>query len=215
MEGLFYAYLIEDNEIFGEGLRALLGKDQRIRIKSCFQKGMDGVESYKSHPVDLVLLDLHLPDISGIRVMEVLKQLDPDVKVLGISSTTDLTTVAGLLRAGAKGFMNKSAALSELRTAIEVVLSGQRFLSPQLVDDLYATKASFGIQVPITKREQEVLRLIAEEMSNSEIAQLLFISTRTVETHKRNLIQKLRVRNVIGLARYYWDHMAEPKGITH
>ena len=153
----------------------------------------------------VLLLDIQMPAIDGMELCRQVHKLYPDIKVIAISSFTDTRYIKQMLRNGAAGYLLKNTDPVTLLSAIEKVHEGEQFLDEALKQDLL-NEALTGnkrsvYEIPLTRREKEILKLIAEEHSNQEIADLLYISLRTVETHRLNLTQKLAVKNTAGLVK--------------
>ena len=160
--------------------------------------------------VDVILMDIDMGQSSGIDTTAIVRDRYPQTHVLVLSMHSDINYIVSVLDAGATGYVLKNTGKDELLTAIKTVAGGDTYYSSQvssrLVEHLHSRKRITNPQssgsIPLTKREVEVLRLIASEYSNPEIAEKLFISIRTVDTHRRNLIEKLGVKNTAGLVKY-------------
>ena len=161
---------------------------------------------------DVILMDISLGDESGITLTKQILELHPDIKILGLSMHKEDNYIVNLLEVGAKGYLLKDAGSEEMVMAIKKVHEGDTYYSSHVTNVLMkhvtqGTKPSeTGDQIKLTKRELEILKLIAEEFSNPEIASKLFISIRTVDTHRRNLLDKLHAKNTAGLVRYAIKH---------
>jgi len=153
----------------------------------------------------VLLMEIHMPGTDGITLYKQVHKALPHVKVIGISSLIETHYVKQLLRNGAAGCLLKNTEPATLAAAIEKVHAGEQFLDEplkqKLLDEVLSGRKKSSHEVPLTKREKEILKLIAEEHSNQEIADMLYISLRTVETHRLNLTQKLAVRNTAGLVK--------------
>ena len=153
-------------------------------------------------------MDIDLKGSSGILATQKVKALYPGVKILAISMHGEHNYIMKMIEAGATGYILKNAGKDEMLMAIESVVKGGSYFSSDVSAELFkqlqqhSDKTKAEHQAPLTKREVEILRLIAQEFSNAEIAEKLFISIRTVDTHRRNLIEKLEVKNTAGLVRY-------------
>lgn len=148
---------------------------------------------------DVLFLDINLPDKSGIDLCKEIKEKYPDIHILGLSSFNQQSYIQKMIQNGASGYVLKNASLEEIVRAIEVVLQGNIFLSNEASVTMRENKDA---QIPIiTRREKEVLKLIAEGLTNKEMAEKLFISTTTVDTHRNNLLSKFNVKNTANLIR--------------
>lgn len=174
-----------------EGLRALLHQEQDIEIKGEARTGATCLHRLVNNPVDLVLLDTALPDVHSADLCTTIRQLYPGTSILALSYSRSDSNILRMLDNGASGCLIKNADKQELMTAIHTILSGHTFLSPALEADI----RSLRHHLHITKREKEVLSLIADGHTNHEIAEKLFISADTVDSHRRNLMGKLNARN--------------------
>src|SRR5205085_5107554 len=149
---------------------------------------------------DVILMDINLPDKSGIDLCREVKELYPDVNILGLSTFNQQSFIEKMMSNGASGYVVKNATLQELMEAIHTVVKGKQFLSFDAALALRKPDAMDNVPV-ITRREKEVLELIADGMTNNVIAQKLFISTATVDTHRKNLLAKFEAKNTASLIR--------------
>jgi len=192
-----------------DGLRALLANESRIHIDHECLNGKQVLNYLANQSTDVVVMDISMPEMDGIEATRLIKERHPEQKVLILTMHKDLSVIKALLAIGADGFILKNTGKQELVNAIEKVANGQEYygdeVSATLIADLKkpAAKAPrLKPPVQLTKREKEVLKLIVEENTTQEIAEKLFISTNTVETHRKNMLSKLEVRNIAGLVRY-------------
>jgi len=206
-------------------MRILIAEDHRILLESLAMllSSIDGVEVVSKHTngrqvlnalelekdIDLIVSDLQMPVMGGIELTLKLREFFPEVKICLLTVADQPEAIKEAIRAGADGYVLKSAERSELETALSMIMRGNKFYSEQVLMQLANDK---GIEVvpdrdkpqkiAITQRELDVLRLIAQEFSGTEIAEKLFISPTTVETHRKHLMQKLGVQSTIGLVKY-------------
>lgn len=205
--------IVDDHPIIRDGLKTLLSDSLDAEIDEAVD-GEDMKGKVKDEVFDLVLMDVKMPKVNGIEATKYLSEHYPDQKVLALSTYDDDSYIVSMLESGARGYVLKNAGKEELLEAIEVVLSGESYFSREVsskllnkyLRDKQAPPTGEKAEVPLTKREKEILKLIAEEFTNQEIAEQLFISPRTVDTHRRNLLQKLDVKNTAGLVRYAFEH---------
>ena len=163
---------------------------------------------------DLVVMDINMSGINGIETTQQLLEKFEDLKILGLTMFEDSNHIISMMQAGAKGYILKDSALDEILDAIRTIHSGDTYFSKEVSSTLMQSfmkskeeeKLHEEVKVELTPREIEILKLIAEEYTNQEIAEKLFISQRTVDTHRRNLIQKLNAKNTAGLVRYAIKH---------
>jgi DNA-binding NarL/FixJ family response regulator len=200
--------IADDHRIFRDGIRSILEKEKDIDLVAEAANGTEVLEKISNQAVDVLILDIDIGKPGGIEITEWVNSEHPEVKVLILSMIGLHDFVIRALEKGATGYMLKNTGKDELLTAIRSVAKGDSYFSKEvsaiLIEQLnrprYPKKGSTDI--PLTPREIEVLQLIAQEYSNQEIAESLFISIRTVDTHRRNLLEKLGVRNTAGLVKY-------------
>ena len=200
--------LADDHKIFREGIRSILEKEKDLDVVEEAANGEELLEKLTKTKVDVIILDLDMGKPNGIEITEIINQKYPEVKILILSMIGLHDFVIQALEMGATGYILKNTGKDEVITAIRSVAKGDSYFSKEvssrLVEELNKPKTlkkrSEGI--PLTSREIEVLQLIAQEFSNPEIAERLFISIRTVDTHRRNLLEKLGLKNTAGLVKY-------------
>ncbi len=204
--------LVDDHPMIVEGIRQMLLPEPDLRVVAQAHSGAQALELLGAHPsVRVVLLDLSMPGMSGVELARAIRADWPAIRVLALSMFHDHATVAEVLEAGGAGYVLKTASRTELSTAIRQVAGGRSYFSQDVADTLLQNLqigASLEAERPpvITRREREILQLIAREHSNLEIAEALFISERTVETHRRNLLTKTKCKSVVGLIQYAIRH---------
>jgi DNA-binding NarL/FixJ family response regulator len=191
--------IVDDHPVVIDGLRFLLQDVDYIEVAACFTTGEPVVAYLQQNDIAVVLLDITLPDVSGIELCGRIKKLIKKIKVLGLSNHNEHSIIAQMLKNGANGYLLKNASAAEVLDAINKVLNGGAYLSAE-VQKIMLQSYNEGSSIPvITRREKEILELIADGKTTNEIASTLFISTSTVETHRKNLMQKLEVSNVASL----------------
>ena len=195
--------LADDHAIVRDGLRAVLEK-AGVRVVGEAANGREAVaEALRAHP-DVVVMDLAMPELNGVDATRRLTKELPGTKILGLSMNADRRYVSAMLAAGAAGYVLKNAAAEQLLEALSVVMSGQRYLSPEI--DQSTTSTGAGMHPPaekaLTAREREVLQLVAEGKSSKEIGTALEIALPTVETHRRQIMEKLGLRSIAELTKY-------------
>lgn len=201
--------IADDHQIFRDGIKALLGEAKDITLVAEAGDGNEAIKQLKKHNVDVVLMDINMPECNGVEATKQIKSKFPNVKVLVLTMYEDDHHVVDMLDAGASGYVMKNISRAELINAIHSVANGESYLSKEASDKLVAhiiksrkESNKKKEEVPLTEREIEILKLIASELGPREIAQKLFISQRTVDTHRRNLMEKLRLKNTAGLVKY-------------
>ena len=192
-------YIVDDHEIVREGLAALLIGVPDIEVKVLFPDAMSVLKSLKKDIPDVLLLDIGLPDIDGIELAERLKISHPELPILIISANTDNNHLVGAIKAGVKGFIPKDIQKTELCEAIRKVASGEKYFSSEISQNLQNALISQFDIAELSEREKETAILLADGLSFREIGKQLYISERTVETHKNNALKKLGLRNTMQL----------------
>ena len=200
--------LADDHKIIRDGLKTLIEKEAGMEVIAEAENGRKTVRlAQKLHP-NVVIMDVTMPDMNGIDATRKIMEETPGVRVIGLSMHSDRRYVLGMLEAGACGYLLKDCAFEELATAIRNVAEGNTYLSPRIAEVVvqgYLDKApgpSHGSGAVLTPREREVLQLLAEGMAAKEIASHLNVSVKTVETHRRNMMEKLNMRGIAELTKY-------------
>lgn len=203
-------YIVDDHNLNYEGILALLHGCENIEVAGSARSGETALEQLREQPVDVVLMDLKLPGIDGLETTSRLLAMQPDTQVLMLSVDDDLHMVREAIRRGARGYLTKNVDRGELIDAIRKVASGKRHLAEELLERVLdqPETASFGSPVsttaegPFTRRELEVLSLMAGGKTNKQIAETLFVSLHTVETHIKNMYSKCEATNKVELILY-------------
>jgi DNA-binding NarL/FixJ family response regulator len=202
-------FVTDDHEIYLEGLVLLLNKQKGIQVVGTSLTGKNLLESLPKAEVDLLLLDVHLPDMPEDELLKKIRAVKPEVKVLYLTLLRGTRYVHKLSKYDVQGYLLKNAGTEELLTAIHTVAEGKKYFSKEI--NILPAENDFREAITIedrkvneilSKREIEILKLICKEYSNTEIAKKLFLSVSTVETHRKNLIAKLGVNNTVGLVKF-------------
>lgn len=196
-------YFVDDHPLILEGLRSLLSMETDIQLAGETRTGISCLRFLDRDTADVILLDTLLPDISGAELCANIKRRFPGIAVLGLSYHKNDSGITGMLDSGASGCLMKNADKTELLKAIHDVYAGRTYLSAVLMRTL---KEDNSLHLHITKREKEVLWLIANGHTNHEIAEKLFISSDTVDSHRRNLLGKFNARNTAMLIKCAVDN---------
>jgi two-component system NarL family response regulator len=197
--------LVEDHRMVREALREVLSKVPDLEVVGEAGDAHAGLEQALALAPDVIVLDIRLPDLNGIEVAERLRDTGSTAKIVALSAFSDKRFVTEMLRSGASGYVTKSAAGSELVSAIRAVAGGHGYFSPDIAATLVADVRERSTDLkeqPLARRELEVLRLIAEGERSTEIAAQLNIAVATVEVHRRNISRKLGLKTVAELTRY-------------
>lgn len=199
--------VVDDHELFRKGLIHLLGKQKDFRIIGEADDGKSAIELAFELQPDVIVLDVQMPEMDGIETTRQILDANPDVKILALSIHDERDYVEAMITAGASGYILKDSAVEELIVAIRKVVTGHRYLSPDLVDVVLESLSESVSEPPksmisrLSPRESEILRLIAEGLSSKEIAFDLKLSTKTVDAHRQKLMKKLEIYNVADLTK--------------
>ncbi len=199
----------DDHKIIRDGIRAMLEEQEGWEIVAEAENGKQAVEICKKESIDFVLMDITMSEMDGIEATRAIREEFPELPVLALSMLQEDEHIRRMIEAGASGYVLKSSGSEELVEAMETVLGGSYYFSEEATDAIMKDLVESGgkksaVVGPesLTEREVEVLELICQEMTNQEIADELFISVRTVDAHRRNLLQKTGARNTAGLVKY-------------
>ena len=203
--------IIDDHPLFREGLKTIISRDDRFKVVGEAGSGHEGLEMTKRLKPDLVVVDISLPDQSGIQLTRDLRQLLSETKILIVSMHSKIDYIAEAFQAGATGYVVKESASERLLQGLKAVAKGDYYLdssvSHAVVENLMksplkAAKITDADYATLTPREQEVMRFLAEGLSSKAVAEKLFISPKTVENHRANIMNKLGLHSTIELVRY-------------
>ncbi len=200
--------IADDHKMFRDGIKAILVKEKNFQVVADVSGLDDIMDALEDVGADVILMDIDMGKSNGIDATIRVKTKYPKVNILALSMHGEHNYVIKMLEAGAVGYILKNAGKDEMLNAIKSVAMGDSYFSKEVSEQLLEhlniknNISSKEENIPLTNREIEVLKMITQEFSNSEIADKLFISVRTVDTHRRNLIEKLRVKNTAGLVRY-------------
>lgn len=194
--------ILDDHTMVLKGLESMLEQSDSIKISQTFNIGQDLLDFLKNKSIDVLLLDINLPESNGIELCGTITKLYPEIAIIGLSNYSETSFIKNMMKNGAKGYLLKNTTKNELIEAIKTVHYGDTYLPEKLKTKLL--NESFGGQtssfIPkLTRREKEILQCIADELTNNEIAEKLFISAKTVESHRNSILQKFGVRNTAGL----------------
>ncbi len=199
--------IADDHKLFREGLSNLLTDANNIEIISQAENGRQVLDQVRFNVPDIILMDIGMPILNGIDTTIALRSDYPDIKVIALSMHADKTYVKGMIEAGAWGYLMKNCTYDQLVDAINQVYTGKKYLGADAAEVIiqdYLDQETRGINKPadLTERESEILKLLAEGQSIREIADKLFISIKTVGTHKQNIFDKLGFENTAHLVKY-------------
>jgi two-component system, NarL family, response regulator NreC len=202
-------FITDDHELYLEGLCLLLKKQEGVEVVGTCLSGKELLAKLPGTDIEVLLLDVNLPDIEEEELLKRIRQERPTIKVLYLTMMRGTRYIHKLMKYGVQGYLLKNAGIEELNMAIRTVASGGEYFSKEI--NIFDVNNDFRNTITIddkqvseilSKREIEILKLICKEFSNGEIAEKLFLSISTVETHRKNLIAKLGVNNTVGLVKY-------------
>lgn len=200
--------IADDHQLFIDGIKSLVKSMKNMEIIAEVANGKLLLEALENNKCDIILMDINMPEMDGVEATKQVKTKYPSIKILMLTMFSNREYIEKLLRAGADGYLLKNTGKAELQEAIETIINGESYFSKEVTERIMeglqkkknAEKNTYIVE--LTEREIEVLKLIVQEFTTAEIAEKLFISTHTVETHRKNLISKLNVRNIAGLVKY-------------
>lgn len=203
--------LIDDHKLILDGISALLESESEIMVVGEFQDARRAIDYLDKNAVDLILTDLDMPQMNGEEVVEFCKAKFPSTKIIVLSMHNEKSVIKHLIQLGADGYLVKSAGKEEILKAIRNVHTGSKFFSDEVMqsliqEDKIAAPTNDPALKILSEREIEVIKHIANGMSSKEIGDQLFISPRTVETHRNNICKKLDIQGVAGIIRFAFQH---------
>jgi two-component system invasion response regulator UvrY len=196
--------LVDDHELVRTGIAALLNAAENVTVVAVAQSGEEAMELVVSLAVDVVMMDINMPGIGGVEACRRILRRDPNVKIIALSVQNDGPIPQQLLKLGVIGFVSKGSSVDEMVLAIKKVMSGKRYLSTDVANNLAIQGLSGSVESPFAKlsqREAEVVTLILQGKSIQEMAQMLVLSDKTVNTYRYRLYDKLHVKNDVELTR--------------
>jgi len=195
--------ITDDHEMVLKGIETMLGNTPEIKVVGSYKNAAETIENIATDRPDVLLLDINLPDINGIDLCKQLLKKNPDLKIIALTNFDETSFVKRILNNGAHGYLLKNTDKLELLDALKTVLSGEQYLQKDIQKKLLlqavGKKPSNTLLIKLTRREKEVLQAISEELTTQEISEKLFISPKTVETHRMNLMSKLGAKNSVGI----------------
>ncbi len=200
--------LVDDHQIMLDGISALLKNDERFSIVGTYTRCAEALAEMQN--VDVVITDIQMPEMNGLEFTKVIRSKFSGIFILALSMSGEDAMVSEMLNAGVNGYVLKNTGQEELKNALMTIVRGETYLSPEiaaaLTRALVAQRKEAEDPAPkLTQREIEIIKLIAKEYSNEKIANELFISERTVETHRKNIFRKTGTKGVVGLLKYAMD----------
>lgn len=199
-------YIVDDHQLVVDGLRSLLADQDQFEIVGYSHKPEQALTELDQLVVDILLTDISMPGMSGVELTRLVKKKFPKVNVLALSMFGERQVVKEMIDAGISGYLLKNTGKHELLEALQKIAEGGNYFGEDVTKELIKGFSNAEENTPLTNREIEIIRLIEREYSNKKIADLLFISERTVETHRKNIFRKTGTQSIVGLLKYAYDH---------
>ncbi|WP_433835963.1 response regulator [Flavobacterium anhuiense] len=198
--------IVDDHTMFLQGIISLLEQESNINIIDKAVNGIEALEIVKKGTIDFIILDISMPEMDGIEFSKIIKKQHPHIKILILSTHSNVMIVSRLIRIGVNGYLLKNAEKEELLKAINTIGLGKNYFAEELQEKHLSNNSRIEKHISnlseLSSREKEILVLIAQEYNTAEIAEKTFISLNTVNTHRRNLLSKLNAKNTAGLVKY-------------
>lgn len=203
--------IADDHQLITDGLLKILEAEKIIGEIHIAHNGREAIDTAMLHHIDCVIMDINMPVLNGLEATKIIKKEKPFVKIIAVSMLCDAAIVNKMLKAGADAFINKDTGKSELLKAIHKVMKNENYISPEISNNLFIHLDDRNVTITknekhLTARELEIIRYIAEGLTNAEIAAKLFLSPVTVDTHRKNILAKLHLKNTASLVKYAADH---------
>lgn len=204
--------LVDDHDIVRDGLKTLLEDEEEFNVVAEAQNGDEAVEACRQYDVDFIIMDINMPGTNGIEATKKIKEEHSEIKILALTMMDEDQHIRQMIEAGASGYILKSSNRDELVDAITSILEGQHYFSEEasrsvMMDLVQGNTDKTGSDPgKLTEREIQILELIVKQYTNQQIADELYISIRTVDSHRRNLLQKTGAKNTAGLVTYAIKH---------
>jgi DNA-binding NarL/FixJ family response regulator len=208
--------IADDHQFILESIEILLSTIHNVEVVGCYSNGNEVIKALELHKnIDIILTDNNMPGLGGIELTYKLRQLYPSIKIILLTVSEDADTIQKAFNAGVSGYIMKKAGREEIETALKTVISGKKYYSESVVFELLNRDKNIAelANEPIpeklkylSEREIEIIKLIANELNTNEIANKLFLSPATIETHRHNILKKLNIKSSIGLVRFAVDN---------
>jgi len=203
--------IADDHKLITDGLSQILKAEKMIGQIHIANNGKEAVNKALEHDIDCVIMDINMPELNGLEATKIIKKEKPEIKIIVVSMLCDPSIVSKMLKAGADAFINKDTGKAELLKAIEKVMANEKYISPEISHNLFTHLTGRKVintenEKHLTPREIEIIGYIAGGLTNSEIAAKLFLSIVTVDTHRKNILAKLQLKNTASLVKYAAEH---------
>jgi DNA-binding NarL/FixJ family response regulator len=195
-------YIVDDHSVVIEGVVSLLQNLEEIKVCGHGKSANECLLYLENNVVDIILMDINLPDINGVELCAKVKATHPNTKIIALSTYNQISYINRMIASGASGYLLKNITKEELTLAINTVMEGKNYYSAELLETINLSKKKGENASFLTKRENDILKLVVEGLTNPQIGERLFISTDTVDSHRKNLHTKLNVNNTALLVRY-------------
>lgn len=189
-----------------DGLISLLNNEKRYSIVGFSNRPKDVLQQLEELDVNILLTDINMPEMTGVELTRCVKKKFPRIKVLALSMFGEMQVIKEMIDAGVSGYILKNTGKQELIEALDQLAKGDTFFGSEVTDELMKSFKNTDHNTHLTNREIEIIRLIENEHSNKKIADMLFISERTVETHRKNIFRKTNTQSIVGLLKYAYEH---------
>ena len=199
-------FIVDDHQLVVDGLRSLLNNEERFAIVGYCNQPKEVMGMLEQLNVNVLLTDINMPEMSGVELTRNVKKRFPHIKVLALSMFGERQVIKEMVDAGVSGYILKNTGKQELIEALDKIAKGQSFFGDEVTQELMKSFKNNEDGSHLTNREVEIIRLIECEHSNKKIADMLFISERTVETHRKNIFRKTGTQSIVGLLKYAYDH---------
>ncbi len=205
--------LADDHEIFLESLSALVSSEDNLEIQSKAQNGKELIEQVKENQPDLCIVDMDMPEMNGLQASESLLRIYPELRIMILTMHKEKSLIKKMMSLGIKGYLLKTCDKEEFIFAINQILKNKTYFSDEVIetivkDDAYETHGSPDISkiATLSDREKEVIQLLCDGLNNKQIADKLFVSHKTIDNHRTNIMRKIDVHNIVGLIRFCLKH---------
>lgn len=202
MDAPIKLFLVDDHHIVLDGLRSMFDQDTRFTILGYASSAEEALEKLETQTPDILITDYRLPGVSGLELSILVKEKYPSAKRVILSMHDEGLLVKQILKEGVDGYLLKSIQQTEFKNALQQISKGVPYVSPEITRLILSDMLHERSEELLTEREREILNLIAKEHSNKQIAEKLFISERTVETHRKNIFRKTNTTSLVGLIKY-------------
>lgn len=203
--------IADDHQLISDGIAEILKGEKIIRKIYTAKNGKEAVDKASTENIDCIIMDINMPELNGLDATKIIKREKPHIKIIVVSMLCEPSVVSKMLNAGADAFINKDTGKAELLTAIHKVMHNETYISPDVSKNLFKHLGDEQVkplanETNLTKRELEIIRLIADGLTDNEIAARLFLSNVTVNTHRKNILAKLQLKNTAMLIKYAAEH---------